>query len=72
MKVENSEAVLIAALNEIQSRLFWQRSALKGIQSEARKAMEAIDTTEKDLLNTKKIIYVIYDNKAELKRLGEV
>ena len=72
MKVENNEAVLVAALNEIQSRLFWQRSALKGIQSEARKAMEAIDTTEKDLLNTKKIIYVIYDNKAELQRLGDV
>ena len=72
MKVENSEAVLVAALNEIQSRLFWQRSALKGIQNETRKAMEAVTETEKDLLNMKKIIYVIYNNKAELQRMGDV
>ena len=71
MKVENSEMVLITALNEIQSRLFWQQSALKGIQNEIRKAMGAVAETEKDLLNMKKIIYVIYNNKAELQRLGD-
>ena len=67
--IGNNEMVLIAALNEVVSRLFWSKSNVRAIEQKAQQTQEVIGTTEVEVKNLKKLVYTIYNNQAELKRL---
>ena len=67
--IGNNEMVLIAALNEVVARLFWSKSNVRAIEQKAQQTQEVIGTTEVEVKNLKKLVYTIYNNQAELKRL---